>query len=63
MTEQSLQINILEMKAVLLGLRALCVNVCDSHIRYRTNNSTCMAYINQKVGSKSARCNNLAREI
>ena len=33
MTKQSPQINTLGMKAVLLGLQALCDNVRDSHIR------------------------------
>ena len=63
MTKQSPQINTLGMKAVLLGLQALCDNVRDSHIRVRTDNDPCMAYINHKGVSKSASCNTLAREI
>ena len=51
------------MKAVLLGLQALCDNVRDFHIRVRTDNTTCLAYINHKGGGKSAGCNTLAREI
>ena len=65
MTDQSLQINTPEMKAVLLGLQALCEDVRGSHIRVRTDNTrtdntTCMAYINHKGSSKSACCNTLA---
>ena len=60
MTDQSLQINTLEMKAVLLGLQTLCDDVRGSHIKVRTDNTTCMAYINHKGSSKSASCNILA---
>ncbi|GFN78431.1 transposon ty3-g Gag-Pol polyprotein [Plakobranchus ocellatus] len=57
--EQNLQINTLEMKAVLLGLQALYHDVNSSHIRIKTDNTTCMEYINHKERWKSALANKI----
>ena len=41
-------INVLEMKSILFGFQSLCSNFSDTHIRIRTDSSTCVAYINEK---------------
>ena len=56
-------INVLEMKAILFGLKSLCAVFHDTHIRVRTDSSTCVAYINEKGGVKSYKCNLLSIEI
>ena len=33
MTETLMHINILELKAILSGLKSLCDHICDSHIK------------------------------
>ena len=42
--------NLLELKAILFGLRSLCHDVRDSHIRVRSDNTTAVACVN-KCGS------------
>ena len=54
-------INVLEMKAILFGLKSLCSY--HQQIRIRTDSLTCVFYINKKGGSKSEKCNSLALEI
>ena len=56
-------INVLEMKAILFGLKSLCSYLSHQHIRIRTDSLTCVYYINKKGGSKSEKCNSLALEI
>ena len=61
--EQTEHINLLEMKAVLLGFQALCSDCRDVHIRIRSDSQTCVAYVNKMGGSKSEKCNDMARRI
>ena len=62
-TEQNQHINVLEMKASLFGLRALCDHLSNTHIRIKTDSKTGACYINAKGGSKSLPCNEVARQI
>ena len=48
---------------MLLGLQSLCKDVYNAHIRIRTDNTTCVAYIKHKGGLKSENCNRIAKEI
>ena len=45
MAEQDFHINYLEMKAVFLGLKSLCYNIRQKHIRILSDNTTTVAYI------------------
>ena len=56
-------INVLEIKAILFGLKALCSNLDGQHIRIRTDSLTSVYYINKKGGSKSDKCNAVALDI
>ena len=61
--EQWFHINYLELKAIWLGLKSLCNNLRQKHIRIQSDNTTAVAYINAMGGIKSADCNNMARQI
>ncbi|KAK6169841.1 hypothetical protein SNE40_020818 [Patella caerulea] len=61
--ESKHHINYLELKAALFGLQALCVDVHNEHVRIEMDNTTAVAYVNSKGGSKSPLCNSIAREI
>ena len=61
--EQGLHINYLELKAIWLGLKSLCNNLRQKHIRIQSDNTTAVAYINAMGGIKSADCNNMAQQI
>ena len=56
-------INILELKAGLMGLKTFCTNVYDVHIKINMDNTTSIAYILHKGGSRSQQCNVLAKDI
>lgn len=43
------QINVLELRAILFGLKSLC-RVKDKHIRIRTNSTTALAYVKNLGG-------------
>lgn len=57
-----LHINVLELTAVLLGLRSLCKDR-DRVIKVLTDNATTVAYINKQGGVRSAECQKVAKEI
>ena len=61
--EQKEHINILEMKAILFGLKSLCADCHNTHVRIKTDSSTCVCYLNARGGSKSEKCDILAKEI
>ena len=61
--ESGSHINCLEMQAVLLGLKALCKNITEQHVRVQSDNTTAIAYINSTGGIKSRECDTLANEI
>ena len=48
-SESALHINILELKAVLFSLRALCDKFSSVHIRILTDNTTAVCGINKKI--------------
>ena len=56
-------INILELKAVLFGLKSYFNNSRSSHIRIKSDNTTTVAYINNYGGVKSLKCHEVAKSI
>ena len=61
--EKQLHINVLELKAIEFGLKALCSEISNEHIRIKCDNTTAVAYINSKGGSKSMQNNYIAKNI
>lgn len=61
--EKENHINLLELKAVLLGLQSLCNTLSNCHIKVLTDNTTAVAYLRNMGGSHSIPCNDMAREI
>ena len=62
--EESLcHINVLELKAVFFGLSSLMNEICNKHIRVKSDNTTTVTYINNKGGVKSLQCHVEARKI
>ena len=55
-------INVLELQAILFGLKSLCKED-GVHIRVMTDNTTALAYVKHLGGVKSLRCNQIARKI
>ena len=60
--EKKDHINILELRAIYLGLSSLC-RVQNSHIRVMTDNTTALAYVKHQGGVKSPECQREAKEI
>ena len=56
-------INVLEIRAVLLGLQSLCKSLSQCHIRAEVDNMTAVSYINNMGGTHSALCNEITREL
>ena len=56
-------INYLELVASFYGLKSFCTNMRNVHVRLRLDNTTAVAYINHMGGSKSSRCNGLAKQM
>ena len=61
--EKELQINCLELYAVLYGLRSLCADLAHVHVRVRVDNMTAVHYISNMGGVRSVRCNRIAKRI
>lgn len=61
-TESDDHINALELKAIWLALNSL-TNKEDKQIELFTDNMTALAYIRRMGGTRSVRCNELARKI
>ena len=57
------QINFLELKAIKLALETYCKSTIYNHIRIMSDNSTAIAYINSKGGTKSPPLDALAADI
>ena len=55
-------INVLELKAILLGLQSLC-RVNNTHIHIKTDNTTALTYVRKMGGVRSAQCNAVAQLI
>jgi hypothetical protein len=62
-SERHSHINILEIKAAFLGIKSMCSEVRDKHIRILVDNVTAVAYINDMGGMNSPQCNLIGRQI
>ena len=60
--EAESHINVLELKAILLGLKSL-VKEEGEHISILTDNTTALAYVKNMGGLRSEECNAVAKEI
>ena len=56
-------IDILELKAALLAIKAYCRSAGFKHVRIRSDSCTAIAYINHMGGMKSLECDTLAKEL
>lgn len=61
--EQSLHINILELRAILYGLKCFTSDLRDCNILLRCDNTTAISYINRMGSIKYPALYNLSREI
>lgn len=61
--EAESHINVLEMTAVFLALKAFCNNYRDKHVQVKSDNTCTVSYINAMGGVKSQSCNELAVQI
>ena len=61
--EKTWSINAKELKAALLGLRALGPHLSNTHVQLRSDNTTTVAYINNMGGSRAPLCDSIAREL
>ena len=58
-----LHINVLELKAVLFGLKSLCSHLRQTHIKVLSDNTTAMCSINNMGSCKSLLCDQEVRKI
>lgn len=61
--EKSLHINVLELRAVWLGLNTFCRPCKGVDIKVESDNTTTVTYINNQGGTRSPECNEQARLI
>ena len=61
--ELNSHINVLELKAILLGLKTFFKDSVDLDILVKTDNTTALAYTNKMGGTHSAECNTVALDI
>ena len=61
--EKTDHINVLELKAVLFGLKSFCRNSHREEILVKSDNTTAVCYINRMGGSKSNACERIAKSI
>ena len=60
--EKEFHINVLEIRAILFGLKSLS-QVEGCHIRVMTDNTTALAYIKHQGGVRSPECNEQAQQV
>ena len=60
--EREEHINVLELKAILFGLKSLCPEE-DQHVKVFTDNTTALAYVKHMGGVRSQQCNDVAKQI
>ena len=60
--EKEDHINVLELRAILLGLQSLC-RLEEVHVRIMSDNTTALAYIKHQGGVKSPECHEIAKQI
>ena len=61
--EQSEHINVLELRAILLGLQTFFKESEGLEILIRSDNTTAISYVNRMGGAKSIECQKIAKEI
>ena len=61
--ESLLHINVLELKAVLFGLKSLCSHFRQTHIKVLSDNTTAVCAINNMGSCKSLLCNQEVKKI
>ena len=61
--ERIMHINVLELKAIHMGLSSLCSELKDCHVLICSDNKTAVTYINKMGGMHSHKCNEIARNI
>ena len=62
-SEMKEYINVLELKAILFGLKTLAKGLTKIHIKVLTDNSVAVACINKFGTSRSQECDSIAKEI
>ena len=62
-TETLMHINVLELKAILFGLRSLCDHICDSHIKVLSDNTKAVHCINNMASCISVDCDKITKSI
>ena len=61
--ESLLHINALELTAIFFGLKSFLSDIYSRHIRIKSDNTTAIAYINNKGGVKLIECHEIAKNI
>ena len=61
--EQKCHINELELLAIKFCLQSFCKDLCNKVICIMSDNATAISYVDHMGETKSARCNDIAREI
>ena len=61
--EEINHINVLELKAILIGVQTYCKGKNYKHVRVMSDNITAESYVNNKRGIKSEFCNKIAKEL
>ena len=61
--EREMHINILEMKAGLLGIQSLCSELSNCHLQIQMDNQTAVTYVNNFGGTHSELLNSYARQL
>lgn len=61
--EKQEHINVLELKAILFGLKSLCKHKSNTHIKILTDNTTALHCINNMGSCRSLACDNASRDI
>ena len=56
-------INVLELQAALFALKSICSRMSNIHIRLLMDSMTAVSYVREQGGSKSLKCNEIARQI
>ena len=61
--EKEEHINVLEMKAILLGLKSFFKDIKNVDILVKSDNTSAVAYVNKMGGTVSKQCDSMARKI
>ncbi|MES9884348.1 MAG: reverse transcriptase domain-containing protein [Sedimenticola sp.] len=62
-SEKSCHINVLELTAILFGIKALSDKIKNKHVKILTDSSTAVCYVNNMGGVKSDQCNAVSQKI